>query len=157
MPSLPSLSAALLTAVVSSSAQAQDAVPDLKGTWSGVARSVVVGSGYHHPGTETDREPPRIREVRFTYTVRGQDDRLVWGTTSSPAFEEPFAWAISRDNRSVFGADTDGQYRLDDSRAGPDGALLHPRGAEPHEVDRGVLLRDRARPLSRSGRADTGA
>ena len=118
MPSLPSLSAALLTAVVSSSSQAQDAVPDLKGTWSGVARSVVVGSGYHHPGTETDREPPRIREVRFTYTVRGQDDRLVWGTTSSPAFEEPFAWAISRDNRSVFGADTDGQYRL--TVLGPD-------------------------------------
>ena len=112
MPSLPSLSAALLTAVVSSSSQAQDAVPDLKGTWSGVARSVVVGSGYHHPGTETDKEPPRIREVRFTYTVRGQDDRLVWGTTSSPSYEEPFAWAISHDNTTVFGADTDGQYRL---------------------------------------------
>jgi hypothetical protein len=92
--------------------RAQDAVPDLKGAWSGVARSVVVGSGYHHPGSETEKEPPRIREVRFTYTVRGQDDRLVWGTTSSPSYEEPFAWTISRDNRTVFGADTDGQYRL---------------------------------------------
>jgi hypothetical protein len=110
MRALPS--AILLAAVLVSPAGAQDAVPDLKGTWSGVARSVVVGSGYHHPGTETDKEPPRIREVRFTYTVRGQDDRLVWGTTSSPAYQEPFAWAISRDNRTIYGADTDGQYRL---------------------------------------------
>ena len=112
------LPAIFLTTVLLSPAGAQDAPPDLKGVWSGVARSVVVGSGYHHPGTETDREPPRIREVRFTYTVRGQDDRLVWGTTSSPSYEEPFAWAISRDNRTVFGADTDGQYRL--TILGPD-------------------------------------
>ena len=110
MRALPS--AILLAAVLVSPAGAQDAVPDLKGTWSGVARSVVVGSGYHHPGTETDKEPPHIREVRFTYTVRSQDDRLVWGTTSSPAYQEPFAWAISRDNRTIYGADTDGQYRL---------------------------------------------
>ena len=105
-------SAILLAAVLVSPVRAQDAVPDLKGAWSGVARSVVAGSGYHHPGSETEKEPPRIREVRFTYTVRGQDDRLVWGTTSSPSYEEPFAWTISRDNRTVFGADTDGQYRL---------------------------------------------
>ncbi len=110
--------AALLAAFLISPAQAQDAAPDLKGVWSGVARSVVVGSGYHHPGTETDREPPRIREVRFTYTVRGQDGRLAWGTTASPSFEEPFAWAVSQDGRSVFGADSDGQYRL--TILGPD-------------------------------------
>jgi hypothetical protein len=53
-------------AVLVSPVRAQDAVPDLKGAWSGVARSVVVGSGYHHPGSETEKEPPRIREVRFT-------------------------------------------------------------------------------------------
>src|SRR3954452_11355993 len=67
----------LLTAVLLSPVGAQDTPPDLKGVWSGVARSVVVGSGYHHPGNETDKEAPRVREVRFTYTVRGQDDRLV--------------------------------------------------------------------------------
>lgn len=72
----------------------------------------MLGSGYHHPGSETDRDPPRIREVRFTYKVEGQDERLLWGTTSSPAFQEPFAWAISRDKTTIFGADTDGQYRL---------------------------------------------
>ena len=80
---------------------------------------MVLGSGYHHPGSETtDKDQPRVREVRFTYTVRGQDDRVVWGTFSSPSHEEPFAWAISRDNRSVLGADTDGEHRL--TVLGPD-------------------------------------
>ena len=102
----------ILATVLCSAAQAQDAVPDLKGTWSGVARSVVMGSGYHHPGSETDKDPPRMREVQFTYTVREQDGRLLWGTTASPAYQEPFAWSISQDNRMVFGADTDGHYRL---------------------------------------------
>jgi hypothetical protein len=110
--------AILLAAALLSPAGAQDAPPDLKGVWSGVARSVVLGSGFHHPGTETEKDPPRVREVRFTYTVRGQDDRLVWGTFSSPSYEEPFAWAISRDNRTVVGADTDGQHQL--TILGPD-------------------------------------
>src|SRR5919112_2991204 len=110
--------AILLAAALLSPAGAQDAPPDLKGVWSGVARSVVLGSGYHHPGTEADRDPPRVREVRFTYTVRDQTDRLASGTFSSPSYEEPFAWAISRDGRSVYGADTDGRHRL--TILGPD-------------------------------------
>ncbi len=93
-------------------AQAQEAVPDLTGMWSGVARSIVLGSGYHHPGTETTEDPPRLREIRFTYSVERQDGALLRGTTSSPSYREPFAWAISRDNRTIYGADTDGQYRL---------------------------------------------
>ena len=84
-----------------SAANAQETSPDLTGEWSGTARSIVLGSGYHHPGTETINNPPRIREVRFTYTVENQDGRLLWGRTSSPAFEEPFAWAISRDNATT--------------------------------------------------------
>ncbi len=111
------LRSAGLAAAISTAGLAQDAVPDLKGTWSGVARSAVVGSGYHHPGTSTVKEPPRFREVRFTYTVR-QDGRLLWGTTSSPAFEEPFTWAISQDNRTIVGSDLDGSYRL--TILGPD-------------------------------------
>ena len=108
----------ILASILLSPAQAQDAPPDLKGVWSGLARSVVLGSGYHHPGTEADKDPARVREVRFTYTVRDQNDRLAWGTFSSPSFEEPFAWAISRDGRSVYGADTDGRHRL--TILGPD-------------------------------------
>jgi hypothetical protein len=105
------LSAALLFGCLAA-AHAQETVPDLTGEWSGVARSVVLGSGYHHPGTETFEDAPRLREVRFTYTVERQDGALLWGTTSSPAYREPFAWAISRDNTTIYGADTDGQYRL---------------------------------------------
>ena len=93
-------------------AQAQEAVPDLTGMWSGVARSIVLGSGYHHPGTETTEDPPRLREIRFTYSVERQDGVLLRGTTSSPSHREPFAWAISRDNTTIYGADTDGHYRL---------------------------------------------
>jgi hypothetical protein len=107
------LSATLLFGCLAA-AQSQEAaaVPDLTGVWSGVARSIVRGSGYHHPGTEATADPPRLREVRFTYTVERQDGALLWGTTASPAYREPFAWAIARDNRTVYGADTDGQYRL---------------------------------------------
>ena len=105
------LSATLLFGCLAA-AQAQQAVPDLTGAWSGVARSIVRGSGWHHPGTETIEDPPRLREVRFTYTVERQDGALLWGTTSSPSYREPFAWALSRDNRTVYGADTDGHYRL---------------------------------------------
>ena len=108
----PSALFALPLFIYVSAACAQSTPPDLTGEWSGIARSVVLGSGYHHPGTETIDNPPRIREVPFTYTVEMQDGRLLWGRTSSPEFEEPFAWAISRDNVTIYGADTDGQYRL---------------------------------------------
>ncbi len=104
----------VLTLVGAAGAQepVRDAVPDLKGVWTGTARAVVYGAGHHHPGKETDRDPARISEVPFTYTVEGQDGRLAWGTTRSPSFEEPFAWAISRDNRTVHGADSDGQVAI---------------------------------------------
>ena len=49
---------AILLVALLSPAGAQDAPPDLKGVWSGVARSVVVGSDYHHLGTERTRSRP---------------------------------------------------------------------------------------------------
>src|SRR5258707_811640 len=33
--------------------RAQDAIPDLKGTWSGKGKSIVFGSHEHHPGSQT--------------------------------------------------------------------------------------------------------
>ena len=46
--------------------------------------------------------------------VEGQDGRLLWGTTSSANNDsrEPFAWALSSDNKTIIGADTDGYYRI---------------------------------------------
>jgi hypothetical protein len=95
-------------------ARAQDAIPDLKGTWSGKGKSIVFGNNPHHPGSETMTSPPRVREYEFTFVVDGQDGRLAWGHSFSSVAQtnEPFAWAVSTDNTSVIGADTDGYYQL---------------------------------------------
>ena len=44
----------------------------------------------------------------------GQDGRLIWGTTSAGNndVKEPFAWAVTADNKTIIGADTDGYYRI---------------------------------------------
>ena len=95
-------------------ARAQDAPPDLKGTWSGKGKSIVFGSHAHHPGTQTAADPPRVRDIEATHVVEGQDGRLAWGRSSSAVSDtkEPFAWAIASDNRSIVGADMDGYFRI---------------------------------------------
>ena len=95
-------------------AQAQNAIPDLKGTWSGKGKSIVFGSHAHHPGTQTIADPPRVRDIEATYVVDGQDGRLVWGRSSSAVADtkEPFAWAISSDNKTIIGADMDGYFQI---------------------------------------------
>jgi len=67
--------------------QAQTAIPDLKGTWSGKGKSIVFGSHAHHPGSQTPNDPPRVREIEATYVVEGQDGRLVWGRSASAVAE----------------------------------------------------------------------
>jgi hypothetical protein len=96
------------------SAQAQDAIPDLKGTWTGKGKSVVFGINPHHPGAQAATDPPRVRDIEATYVIDGQDGRLVWGRSKSAVADtqEPFAWAIANDNRSIVGADMDGYYRI---------------------------------------------
>ena len=95
-------------------AQAQDAIPDLKGTWSGKGRSIVFGSLPYHPGPQTVTDPPRFRDIEATHTVEGQEGRVAWGRSSSAVADtkEPFAWAISSDNKSIIGADLDGYFRI---------------------------------------------
>ncbi len=104
---------ALLT-VAAASAVAQDAIPDLRGTWSGKGKSIVFGSNLHHPGTQTAADAPRVREIEATYTVEGQDGRLAWGRSASAVANtrEPFAWAIASDNKTIVGADMDGYFRI---------------------------------------------
>jgi opacity protein-like surface antigen len=106
--------AAALLGAAATAAHAQDAVPDLKGTWTGKGKSIVFGSHPHHPGQQTPTDPPRVRDIEATYIVDGQDGRLVWGRSSSSVANtmEPFGWAIASDNRSIVGADMDGYYRI---------------------------------------------
>jgi hypothetical protein len=96
------------------SARAQDAIPDLKGTWSGKGKSIVFGTHAHHPGSQSPADPPRVRDIEATHTVEGQDGRLAWGRSSSAVADtkEPFAWVIASDNKTIVGADMDGYFRI---------------------------------------------
>jgi hypothetical protein len=93
---------------------AQDAIPDLKGIWSGKGKSIVFGNHPHHPGSQTAADPPRVRDIEVTHTVEGQEGRLAWGRSSSTVADtkEPFGWAISTDNKTIVGADIDGFFRI---------------------------------------------
>ena len=95
------------------SALAQDAAPDLKGTWSGPFRTVIFGHNPHHPGAETVTGTPRVREIDFTFDFEGQDGNLIWGHSwSDPASKEPFAATITADGKTIVGADTDGSFTM---------------------------------------------
>jgi len=91
---MKSLALALaLLAGAATAAIAQDAIPDLKGIWSGKGKSVVFGNNPHHPGPQTADAPPRVRDIDVTYLVDGQEGRLAWGRSSSTIAQtnEPFA------------------------------------------------------------------
>src|SRR3954465_1078947 len=92
-----------LLGATATGAQAQTAVPDLKGTWSGKGKSIVFGSHAHHPGSQTPNDPPRVRDIEATYVVEGQDGRLVWCRSASPAAAttEPSGWALSRETQPI--------------------------------------------------------
>jgi hypothetical protein len=94
--------AVALLGAAGTAALAQDAIPDLKGTWTGKGKAVVFGNNPHHSGTQMPTDPPRVREIEATHTVEGQDGRVAWGRSSSGAADtkEPFAWAIASDNRT---------------------------------------------------------
>lgn len=109
-----SIYVALALVCIATAAHGQKAIPNLKGTWSGNGKSIVFGSNPHHPGLQTAADPPRVRDIEVTYIVEGQEGRLAWGSSSSTTADtkEPFAWAMSTDNRSIIGADADGYFRI---------------------------------------------
>jgi hypothetical protein len=75
---------------------------------------IVFGSGDHHPGGQSPSDPPRVRDIETTHVVEGQDGRVAWGRSSSAVADtkEPFAWAISSDNKSIVGSDLDGYFHI---------------------------------------------
>src|SRR6266478_8116741 len=92
-----------LALLAATGASAQDAIPDLKGTWSGKGKSIVFGNNPHHPGPQTAADAPRVRDIEATHVVEGQDGRLAWGRSSSTVADtkEPFTWAMSSDNKTI--------------------------------------------------------
>jgi hypothetical protein len=115
--------AVLATATV---ALAQSA-PNLKGTWSGKWRTVILGSNPHHP-PDGQADVPRVREIIFTFEIEGQDGRLLWGKSwSSPERREPFVATITADGRTIIGADTDGSLTMRiGGRDRMDACYVHP-------------------------------
>ena len=108
------LCALVLLGAFATTARAQDAIPDLKGTWSGKGKAIVFGNNLHHPGSQTVTDPPRVHEIEAIYVVEGQDGRVAWRRSASAAAntQEPFAWAISGDNKTILGADMDGYFNI---------------------------------------------
>ncbi|MBX9776635.1 MAG: hypothetical protein K2Y71_19835 [Xanthobacteraceae bacterium] len=109
------LAAAILGVAVSAvSAQQDAAVPDLKGTWTGKGKAIVLGANAHHPGKQGKAAQPRVRDVSATHIVEGQDGRVAWGRSSTTVADqkEQFVWALTNDNRSIIGADLDGYFHI---------------------------------------------
>ena len=79
--------------------RAQDAIPDLKGTWSGKGKSIVFGSHEHHPGSQSAADPPRVRDIEATHTVERSA-------------------TLASDDKTIVGADVDGYFRI--TLIGPD-------------------------------------
>lgn len=93
---------------------AQSVMPDIKGTWTGKAPSVVYGSNAHHPGGQGIETPRIVREIEFTFVVTGQEGRNVWGHnfSANAKTNEPFGWSFTSNGRNGIGADTDGYYQI---------------------------------------------
>ena len=104
---------ALLGAAITG-ASAQDAIPDLKGTWTGKGNTLVFGNNPHHPGPHTLADAPRVRDVEATLIMEGHEGRLAWGRFSSAAADTktPVALAIAGDNKSIIGASENGYLRI---------------------------------------------
>jgi hypothetical protein len=102
-----------LIGTAATAALAQDAIPDLRGVWSGKGKAVVLGNNPHHPDTQA-AGAPRVRDIEATHNVEGQDGRVAWGRSSSAVADskEPFVWAIASDNKSIVGADMDGYFQI---------------------------------------------
>jgi hypothetical protein len=111
------ITATLVLLATTAAVAAQDAIPSLKGTWSGTGKILLYGTTEHLSGSPNNAV---VRDLTVTHSVLGQEGQLIWGTTSSANNDskEPFAWALASDNKTIVGADTDGYYRI--ALPGPD-------------------------------------
>jgi hypothetical protein len=90
---------------LASPARADNAVPDLLGTWKGESQSIVLGGTPHHPGQQADQ--PRLTSVAFTLVIDKQDGRRFSGTFSSARHSETVIAVVSRSG-AIYMVDDDG-------------------------------------------------
>ena len=86
-------------------AAADNAVPDLRGTWKGESQSIVLSGTPHHPEQKTDQ--PRLTSVAFTLVIDKQDGRRFSGTFLSARHSETVIAVISRSG-TIYMVDDDG-------------------------------------------------
>jgi hypothetical protein len=98
---------AMLTALAAStSAMADSAFPDLRGTWTGNSETIILGTGNsHHAATPTAE--PRLNSVAFTLVIDMQDGRRISGTFSSARASEKVVAVVSRSG-AIYMVDDDG-------------------------------------------------
>ena len=87
-------------------ALAQDAYPDLKGTWIGQGSAVVLGSPKHHEKGEM--KTPRLSEQTFTFKITDQKDGRFWGTVETQRGQEVLIGILAPDKKRVLVAGRDG-------------------------------------------------
>lgn len=104
--SKPACAFALIALAAVSTAAAQSAVPDLRGTWKGESESIVLGGGNAHHAV-TSASEPELRSVAFTLTIDKQDGRRFSGTFSSPRGGSKVVAVMSRGG-TIFLADAEG-------------------------------------------------
>ena len=137
------LALALLGAAVTAT-HAQDAILNLKGTWSGKGKTIVFGNNRYHPGSQTTTSPPRVRDIEF-------DLRRRW--SRRPARLGPFVILSGRHQGAIRLDDCERQQ--DDRRcrygrpfshhshlARPHREVPHPKRHEPKQIDRCHLPHD---------------
>jgi hypothetical protein len=90
---------------LASPAAADNAVPDLLGTWKGESQSIVLGGSPHHPGQQEGQ--PRLTSVAFTLVIDKQDGRRFSGTFSSARHSETVIAVVSRSG-AIYMVDDDG-------------------------------------------------
>jgi hypothetical protein len=85
-------------------------VVNMKGEWSTTGQAVVQNGGAHHPASDPGKQVGeyRLREVKFTYKIDGQDGERFWGSLTSPYRTERLMGAIAADGKHVYMVDQDG-------------------------------------------------
>ena len=98
--------AMLATIVATSSATAENAIPNLLGTWKGSSETIILGAGNsHHDVAATDE--PKLNSVAFTMTIDKQDGRRFSGTFSSARASEKVIAVVSHSG-TIYMVDDDG-------------------------------------------------
>jgi hypothetical protein len=88
---------ALVLAILgaATAARAQDAIPDLKGTWLGKGKVIIFGGHAHHPGVPQDSPPGdyNLDKAVSIGSVGRRKDAVSWTqifrTRSSPMSRRP--------------------------------------------------------------------